>query len=321
MGWRLATVAIALLGAAQSGTTASECATCHPREARDHARTRMAHAMVPALISAFAQNLPAQPLRESEDGFRFAYRLTDKGISVTASRGNDHAEGLIEWMVGSGEQGQTPLVQLRAGIAQHRVSYFPQLHRYGITIGDDPGTSASAEAALGRKWNTHDLAECLNCHATSVSSDLARFVPGVQCVRCHPGATEHAQGHGMPLNPGKLDAGSQVTFCGACHRLKPPGTDADIENIRFQPLRLMKSKCFGSGKLSCTSCHTAHQDVHRNDAAYYSEKCLVCHAKQAHLDDNRQKAACVSCHMPAVQLHPALRFTDHYIRVVTVSRN
>lgn len=313
MLWSTGFVVLAFWSTATGTQSASNCASCHPREVHSYAHSRMATAMMPATGSPFALNLPTQPLRESADGYAFKYRVTDQGISVTASRGTDQAEGLIQWVVGSGEQGQTPFVQTPKGIAQHRVSYFPQLQRYGITVGDDAGTSSNAESALGRIWKRADLAQCLNCHATSVSTDLTTFTPGIQCIRCHPGAQEHARGRGTPLNPGKLSAAAQVAFCGDCHRSKAPGSDRDLENVRFQPLRLMKSRCFASGQLSCTTCHDAHADALRS-TVFYNQKCLSCHPKQAHrtaVQDND----CVRCHMPAVQLHPALRFTDHFIRV------
>jgi hypothetical protein len=307
-------VVLALWSVTTAMPSSPACASCHPREVQSYAHTRMATAMMPAIFSPFARNLPKEPLRESADGYAFEYRVTDEGISVTASRGTDHAQGLIKWVVGAGEAGQTPLIQTRRGIAQHRVSYFPQLRRYGITVGDDAGASPNADAALGRIWKTADLAKCLNCHATSVSSDLATFTPGIQCIRCHPGAEEHSRGRRTPLNPGKLSAAAQVAFCGDCHRSKAPASDAEVETVRFQPLRLMKSKCFASGQLSCTTCHDAHEDVRRNNVSY-NQRCVACHPSQRHVPATEDND-CVQCHMPAVQLHPALRFTDHFIRVV-----
>ena len=122
------------------------------------------------------------------------------------------------------------------------------------------------------------------------------------------------KGHGKPLNPGKLAPAAQVEFCGQCHRNKPPVDDFELENVRFQPLRLAKSRCYASGKLACTSCHPAHQDARRNAAPFYNEKCATCH-HAPHMDE-RANGDCIGCHMPYVQLHPALKFTDHFIRVV-----
>ncbi len=292
-----------------------DCTGCHPAETKAHERTRMARAMVPALDSAFGENLPARALRESSNGYEFRFARTLTGITMTAERGSDTREGLIEWVLGAGAQGQTPLVRAANGMLESRISYFPQLHQYGITIGQDGGTSPNAAVALGRRQSSRDLESCLSCHATAVTPALEPAIPGIQCERCHAGAEEHAKGHGNPLNPGKLAAGEQVRFCGACHRSTPPVDDNQLENIRFQPLRLMKSRCFESGKLACTTCHVAHQDARRNDAAFYNSKCGACHGSQTHTDA-RQSGNCIGCHMPAVALHPALKFTDHYIRVV-----
>lgn len=291
------------------------CAACHPAETAAHDRTRMAHAMMPALESPFVQNLPAKhPLHESGQGYLFSYERLPNAVRVTAFRGLDSAEGVIEWVLGAGAQGQTPLVRTGAGVRESRVSYFPQLHQYGVTVGQDAGASPNAAAALGLKQSTHDLGTCLGCHATSVGRDLTPLVPGIQCERCHPGADRHAAGEGVPLNPGKLKPAAQVQFCGACHRVKPPVDDSALENIRFQPLRLMKSRCFASGKLACTTCHAAHQDARRSDPDYYNSRCRACHAASAIHPDVRAQGNCIGCHMPRVQMHPALAFTDHYIR-------
>ncbi len=316
MRWRVVLPALACWVAANGAPPVPECASCHPAEAKLHATSRMAHAMVPASSSAFAGNLPDQPLHESNDGYSFLYRRTNDGLTVTAVKGDSRADGLIEWVLGAGAQGQTPLVGAGDTILESRVSYFPELHQYGITVGQDAGASANAQKALGVKLNAPTLQACISCHATAVTRDFRPVIPGVQCERCHSGAEAHARGQGTPFNPGKLDAVAQVRFCGTCHRVKPPVDDAQLENLRFQPLRLMKSRCFASGKLACTTCHSAHQDARREDAAYYNEKCHACHDAQAFHTDQRQTGDCIGCHMPYVELHPALHFTDHFIRVV-----
>jgi hypothetical protein len=281
----------------------------------------MAHAMLPVLESAFAQHALDRQLRESADGYEITYQRTESALVATARRGTDTAEGVIEWVLGAGAQGQTPLVRAANGMLESRVSYFPQLRQYGITIGQAAGGSPKAIAALGVRQNNGDLQSCIGCHASAITRDLQPVIPGVQCQRCHLGSGEHARsGAGKIGNPGKLTASEEVRFCGNCHRVKSPVSDAALENLRFQPLRLMKSRCFTSGQLSCTTCHAAHEDAKRNDPDFYNDKCHACHAgksggKSAHADA-RQSGDCIGCHMPYVQLHPALRFTDHYIRVV-----
>lgn len=295
------------------------CERCHPAETKLHERTRMAHAMSPASQSAFAQNLPGAPLRESDQGFQFTFEHTLAGVEMTARRGHEQATGIIEWVLGAGAQGQTPLVRAGNGVLESRISYFPELHQYGITIGQKAGTSSNALAALGRLQSSRDLQSCIGCHSSAITPDLQPVVPGVQCVRCHLAAEQHAQNGGKVLNPGKIAAPEQVRLCGNCHRNRPPVDDSQLENVRFQPLRLTKSKCFQSGKLACTTCHVAHQDALRADPAFYNEKCALCHNSQSGASvhtDARSQGDCISCHMPYVELHPALHFTDHYIRVV-----
>jgi hypothetical protein len=269
--------------------------------------------MVPALSSVFAQNLPDRPLSDSVNHFFFNYRRVENGIEVTVSGNGERMEGLIQWVMGAGAQGETPIVRSGDKVFESRVSYFSLLHRYGITVGQE----GKAESGLGRYQSSHALQACLGCHASAITRDLQPVVPGVQCQRCHLGADEHARGSGkLPLNPGKLAPAAQVRFCGNCHRSQTPPDSPPIEAVRFQPLQLMKSRCFESGKLACTTCHAAHQDARRNDPVYYNAKCHACHDGQVFHADARRTGNCISCHMPQVQIHPALRFTDHFIRVV-----
>ncbi len=313
-----AVLPVLVLTAIPAFSEVNQCVSCHPAETRLHQQSRMAHAMTSGLSSSFATHLSSQPLRESADGFQFFYKPVETGLQVTAQRGDQSASGVIEWVLGVGSQGQTPLVRVGDSLFESRVSYFPQLDRYGVTIGQPAGTSSSAENALGLKQSHKDARSCLLCHATGVSENLEPVIPGVQCERCHAGADQHALNLTPVGNPGKMSPRQQLNVCGACHRLTPPVDDTQAENVRFQPLRLLKSKCFGSGQLACTTCHAAHLDAKRNDAAFYNEKCNICHADSAtgKHSDQRRTGDCIGCHMPVVQLHPALKFTDHYIRIL-----
>jgi hypothetical protein len=295
---------------------AAPCASCHPLESKAYAQTRMASAMVPVLESAFAQNIESLALSEPGGGYQFRYKKNASNVTVISWRGSDSAVGAIDWVLGSGAQGQTPIVKAGRTLLESRVSFFPNLRQYGITIGQSAAASANAIASLGRPQTSAEVSQCLGCHATALDATFTKIVPGVQCEKCHPGASLHASGKGMPVNPGKLLAGEQVRLCGNCHRNSAPVDEGQLENIRFQPLRLMKSRCFESGKIACTTCHPAHQDARRDAAAFYNAKCLACHAASHNQLSARDHVDCVGCHMPQIQLHPALRFTDHFIRVV-----
>lgn len=312
---RRRTAAVLLLAAAiRNGLMYADCAGCHPAETKLHSATKMANAMTRASESSFAANIPDHPLRESADGYLFAYTRAGDKLRVTAFRNAERADGVIDWVLGAGAQGQTPLVETGTGMRESRVSYFPQLRQYGITIGQAGGRSLSADAALGRRLDS-DRETCVGCHATTGPNEKS-FVPGIQCETCHPGAEQHARGQGRAFNPGKISATQQVAFCGSCHRTKAPIDDEQLENVRFQPLRLMKSRCFLSGKLACTTCHPAHQDARRRAAVFYNQRCVACHESPAPHTDERARGDCIGCHMPYIELHPALRFTDHFIRIV-----
>jgi len=317
MGWRAGLTYLLCAMLSGGATPDVRCRACHPKETQRYSLTRMAHAAMPVLESGFAQYLPQQALREPNGGFLFTFERNSTGISMTAEQGERKAEGQMRWVLGAGAQGQTPLVQTAQGFAESRVSYFPQLHQYGITIGQDAGASANAVSALGIPKNKKDLHECVSCHASITGAQTETIIPGVTCERCHPGADQHALGRGKPLNPGKLEALAQVELCATCHRIKPPVSATSVENVRFQPLRLVKSPCFASMKLACTTCHVAHEDARRADPAYYNSKCQTCHGEQNAHADQRENGDCTVCHMPKVQLHPALTFTDHYIRIVS----
>jgi len=117
MRLRAAALLLAFCAGANGTPPTPDCAGCHPAESKLHAATRMAHAIVPALQSEFAQNLPDRPVRESGNGYMFTYHRIEKGIEVRAIRGTDDADGLIEWVFGAGAQGQTPLVRTSGAIA------------------------------------------------------------------------------------------------------------------------------------------------------------------------------------------------------------
>ena len=93
--------------------------------------------------------------------------------------------------------------------------------------------------------------------------------------------------------------------------------ESDIANVRFQPLRLMKSRCFLKSNIACTTCHPAHRDAQRDAPDWYNGRCLGCHANQTAHIAREKSGNCIGCHMPKVSPAPALTFTDHFIRVKT----
>lgn len=297
-------------GLAFTGTIAAqECRECHPREAALQAGSAHAHSLQPVLQSAFFRALPQRPIGEARGGFLLNYQPDGQLLHVTAERGDEVARGSIEWVFGAGRQAETPVVAAGSGYREHRLSYYVANGRFDLTMGHGRGISSTAEHALGRTQAPEEARRCFGCHSTGGGlPGESSFEPGVHCERCHAGARMHARGAGVVSNPGRLSAKDSVAFCAACHRNQAEGNPDDPINVRYQAVRLQRSKCFQSASLSCLTCHDPHSDV-RRDAAWYRDRCLTCHA------DQKARGDCLECHMPRVSPAPHLMFTDHYIRV------
>ena len=293
---------------------AQDCARCHAKEAARYATSAHAHSLKKPGDSQFFRALPPAPIGEARGGFLLNYSLHDNLLRVQAVRGAESATGSIAWIFGAGHQAETPVGVIGTTFFEHRVSYYAANGRFGLTIGQQGGISSSAESALGRSLDREEVKRCFGCHATGGLPEEPGFTPGVSCERCHPGAREHAEGKGSVSNPGRLSARALVHFCAACHRDRPEGDpDASI-NIRYQAVRLMRSKCFQHGNLSCITCHDPHANV-ATDAAFYRERCLSCHQTVKNHQTEARQRDCIECHMPRSAPLPHLAFTDHYIRV------
>src|ERR1035438_2873338 len=177
----LALACPALIAAVPS---AELCRQCHAPEYEAHVRSAHFTAMKPARQSSFEQGLNGLTLRESADGYEFLYKLTAEGIAITAIRGTRRGEGLIEWVIGAGLQGQTPLVRTPQGLRESRVSYYPKLERYGVTFGHPAGVSSSPEAALGIAETKGEAQHCIGCHSSGVTEDLEPGVPRILSSLC-----------------------------------------------------------------------------------------------------------------------------------------
>ena len=125
-----------------------------------------------------------------------------------------------------------------------------------------------------------------------------------------------------------LNAEELSDLCGQCHRtwaqIAAEGPH-DINNVRFQPYRLVNSKCYDPSdrRISCAACHNPHQEVVALDS-FYDRACLACHAA-GHVAGGKSgakscptaKENCVTCHMPKLELPGShYKFTDHRIRIV-----
>lgn len=317
---------LGLLFAAAPAHPAS-CITCHPVQVERHQKSPHANAL--ARVDEATLRL-WRPVRE-RTGIRIDYPAV--GV-VEASREGASLRASLEWIFGTGRKARTLVGRHEGGYFEHRLSWYREGDRLGLTPGHPPRPAESLVEALGVPQNPTTMERCFGCHTTNlkVTGGGAQFTftPGVQCERCHG----DGEAHSLDASPRSiltfknLSAKSSVQFCAGCHRLPDREYNSatpeveDPLSVRFQPVGLTASQCFvKSGKLSCTTCHDPHTEMKPASDASYRQACVGCHAATAAPVRSRcdrranAQAACVSCHMQRSSPVPNLTFTDHRIRV------
>jgi Cytochrome c554 and c-prime len=321
----------------------SACRECHSEEASSQVHTPMAEASFRINEHTPSSKLAARTLHSGS----YLYRISSDnlGSRLTVSSGKQSISANISWIFGAGVRGQTYILDNRDNLYESQVSTFAGSDGMDITPGHSPIESGDLKNALGERLSTSTAKLCFGCH-TSYSStdsifDVSRATPGVRCEACHGPGVDHinAMKNGQIddalkaiLNPTHLSPVAQVDFCGACHRT---GVDVVMSegaygplNVRFQPYRLEKSRCWGTqgdDRLTCIACHNPHKPLLQNESSYDS-RCLSCHSRQGKEPLRaspspavcpKATANCTSCHMPKYdvpEMHA--KFTDHFIRVV-----
>lgn len=249
----------------------------------------------------------------------------------------DHPTGEEERFgitVGSGRHGQTYLYWDDDELYELPVSYWTWNHEWVLS----PGFPAN-QIHFNRPVVPRCL-ECHGSYFTWLNPPDNRFdkktlVLGIDCERCHgPGAVHVARERSDKppaagakdvaiVNPSRLTHQRQIDLCSLCHAggvdpIAPPMTFQPGDNVRnyldIPPLKpgapvdvhgnqvgaLEQSKCFSSGKMTCSTCHNVHRVQENADA--FSAHCLTCHEVRACGKYKDLGAAirtrCVECHMP-----------------------
>ena len=272
----------------------------------------------------------------------YAYNLVTRDGKALLSVG-DGVESTtkdLEWAFGDGNFGQTYVYRDNGKYYESQLSFYTRPNALDTTTGHMQ--PKNLETAAGGLTGFDGARQCFGCHFTaSTTSD--RFDPdhaitGVTCEACHGPGAQHAiamavdprETKGLIMNPAKLSPSDSVDFCGACHRTSADVvlaglSRAGIINVRLQPYRLQKSKCWGIGdaRITCVACHDPHVQVIR-DSGSYDGKCLQCHALKGArpAPGHHQRACpvaakdCVTCHMPKIGVPGThTTFTDHWIRI------
>ncbi len=319
------------------------CAECHKSKVSSQLKTPMGMAMESV---ASSQVLIAHPQMTFRKG-NYSYEITRKGNEsfFKVTDGKDTITAPIVYAFGQGKAGQTYILHHDGAFYESLVSFYNEIKGLDLTVGAPRSVPVSLDAALGRRLQARDAANCFACHSTGGVKggqlNLDTMTHGIRCEGCHGPGGNHvaASKAGQPsakliFNPARL-SGDELTqdFCASCHRGNEDLSllrSMEINNVRFQPYRIFHSKCYSDDKrISCTACHNAHEEL-RQDAAYYDAKCLACHVPKGEMVPTIAKADakpmvegckvetknCASCHMPKLEPPGAhFKFTDHYIRI------
>jgi cytochrome c554/c'-like protein len=259
----------------------------------------------------------------------------------SVSDGKETLSEPIPYAFGYGMKGQTYVLLHHGAYYESHVSYYPNLKGLDVTFGRSFEIPDTLDKAFGEKLSSADAQLCFSCHNTAAVTqgklNTSGFMPGVGCEACHGPGAEHVAAmksgkfdSARVFNPGQLEPGDQVDFCGTCHRTWEQVVKMQISgvrNVRFQPYRLSNSKCwsYDDARISCIACHDPHLTI-RPEPASYDSKCLACHVsgRGARPNETHPGRACpvarenyVTCHMPKYTLPEGKsEFTDHFIRTV-----
>lgn len=322
------------------------CAHCHREIYAKYRATAMAQASGP-----IAGNVIAGEFTHAASRVHYKIEEQDGRVWLRLDRGAPeemHAARELLYFIGSGHRGRTYVFEQDGFYFESPVNWYGQKRIWDMA----PAYGTAKHAPL----NLPLAASCVWCHvsapqspATGTENQYAEPLmrqQGIGCERCHGPGAAHAKGNGAAVNPAKLSAERRDSICMQCHMegnaavVQPgklltdfrPGEDLRdyihyfvVESAgtgpraasQFEALAQSQCKRKSGDALSCTTCHDPHASpVEGEKAAFYSQKCVACHAsakpQDAHFAEGRD---CVACHMPRLAAsdvaHTAA--TDHRI--------
>ncbi len=326
-----------------------ECAKCHSEKAASQKSTAMARTALPVAESDVMLKNQALTFQSGKILYKIAVAADKSVFAVTD--GTQSLSAPLTWSFGDGHVGQSYLFERDGKFYEGRVSYFDTLKALDFTPGRKLTDPQNLEQAMARPVDGSEVVRCFACHATASTIgdklERARILPGISCEACHGPGRKHAVAQQMAsaegqvlesdsktesiFDPAKLNPPDAVDFCGSCHgtwwdvKLAPP---VGIANVRSQPYRLEKSRCWGKNgdtRITCVACHDPHKKLVR-DTGSYDKNCLSCHLTATSMKPTPEHQGpackvstkdCASCHMPKYELADFhYEFTDHNIRVV-----
>ncbi len=315
------------------------CTQCHYENLTKRRPTAMAKALESVTDCEILRSHPRLAFRKDafsyevvRQGNRSLYKVTDGATTISEP---------ILWCFGRGGAGQTYVFEHNGSYYQSRVSFYNDIRGLDLTFGAPDSAPNSLDEAAGAPLSRAETRSCFACHSTAAISNgqlqIERLTPGVSCEACHGPGQRHVDAvragkfqEGQIFNPRVLNAEEMANYCGSCHRTWEEVASLhiyNINNLRFQPYRLINSSCFEADdrRIACTACHDPHEDP-KHEPAFYDAKCIACHNPRPRSARVGKRVAvtckigtqlCVTCHMPKYEIPGThFKFTDHHIRIV-----
>lgn len=325
-----------------------QCCECHEKVCQQFAGAPHLRTLRKATDPGVMEKFVDREVTLKENGLTYRFYKEDDSLWVKCD--GYPAPIRIEWVFGSGLHAMTPVSlfpneQGESELLQHIVSWYPS-GKLGVTLGlQELAHHRKGIRSLGEVGGHAKTLNCFGCHTSYLGNvpgeiETSQMLPGVSCVRCHLNGEEHIKAVERGdkdlklLKWNSLTALESINQCGECHRrsdqLEPDEIHPDNKLlIRFAPIGMSQSPCFlkqsevilSDGKparFDCTTCHDPHEQASR-DPEVYRKVCLTCHSD---LKDHApvcskesMQSNCLPCHMPPVNVHDNLSFTDHWIRI------
>ena len=320
---------------------ADVCSSCHPVQFKAQSASGHAQALHRATEHPMTGSFTPVTALERPPNFHFRFVRTPQGIQVQGDDSKYLIRLPVDWAFGAGAHAVTFVGKASDELyIEHSFTYYPDSRTFDITPKHETLPAKTLHEAMGQAFRIQGsgftIQACFQCHSTgplsiSANHEVQVTEPGVHCEVCHGPGSAHvaaagsgdvAQARKTIQNPKALSAAELNRSCGTCHRFADGTPDwTDPWNVRHQPPYFQESSCFkkSAGALSCVTCHSPHEKLRRNDAAYYRQICLSCHALNAAepkaICREQPSPDCTSCHMPAVAVNAHLRFRNHWIGV------
>ena len=277
-------------------------------------------------------------------GFRNCDQALSEGTQIDTespipraetSVGDSNAHAVLDWCFGSGRHARTWVSTMGdsqggTDLLEFRWTWYHEIDGFDITPGQPDTHFPTRLGPFGVLYDQAKARRCFGCHSSYLGVEDGRLhlediEMGVNCQRCHGARAEHVASEGAVHDDFWQTASpiEAVNRCAQCHRRpeEVEGSDTrpeDPELTRFQPVGLLRSKCFtASQRMTCTTCHDPHRPLEAQDSLG-DWQCLQCHDPSGEHDPlcgSGESENCLQCHMPKVLSTDPIRFTDHWIRV------